>query len=994
MNNDKTKLILSDDEGNEKDKHLTGREINHLQLNPEEQTGKNDPTLYHEQNKENKSDHDDTEHIDSGIEVPEMHMEDSNGVQSPLGSSMQNKSLNQEAKSENTSLINPPTQIIQQSEAEKKQRVQKWVSLAGKALAVASVIGGLPMLYGWTTDLGNVRVPADGLGEAPLHPEGTPPQLATVVNDRMSLEEAFHAARKEVGPNGMFVHQNKVYPTVHPKEFNSMDPVTRDVHAEAIQKEHEEIQNLPVANKLIPMELKVIDEKETTDILPNNGMNSDGKPMDLYDALLIMREHLGPGQFFKFNGEVHTTYLKEEWNSVKNDPELLADYKELIENESVPFVKIENMDSFIVPSENPDSGRNENNSDIPNNNHSENPIQHEVITRGREAVEVKFVHNGVEAVVKTVMIDGKFSLQIPDESTPPKYLNIGFITGVDPENGHFRIQPNDNPSSPIPEPPDEQNPINISIETLTGVANLPLSEAVDFVARSGGDFTLVHGDLSGIQGTAKGLIGNVSHIHGDISGIEGDIGRLEGDVTELTGTISIGEFVSINDVIYEVVRDEEGTPLHLRELSEDEYNTLSGESTISNTISNIPEKIEDIPEQAIIKAGSCYGDVSGVHGDMSKIWGDLSGITGDVSKLSGDVSGISGDVSLISGDVSNIYGDLDGLIGDVSNISGDVSNIDGDVTQLQGYVEDLQGDVSHISGAIHIKTLININDNIYEVSRNQDGFATDLRKLSDVDAEKVDLSENVLNIDLEEGQLPDVTNVGQELIEEYAQDFGLSGDVSNLQGNISGLYGDVSGIGGKVDDLIGYATNISGDVSNLTGNISGIEGTVDRRLNGDVSELYGDVSEIRGYTTNISGDINSISGNVTNLQGDVTNIIGHIDDLSGDVSNIEGDISGIFGDATNIHGDVSNISGDVSNISGDVSGLTHDVSGLTGLVGPVIPPDDYYANQQDSDSERIDPSTNTNNDTDASDGTNGSNNEVESSDNNFHNPEDPSHLDL
>lgn len=55
--------------------------------------------------------------------------------------------------------------------------------------------------------------------------------VATGVNDNMSFNEAFAAARSEVGAGGCFVWHGNVYGTYYANEWNSMSPAQRDEFA-------------------------------------------------------------------------------------------------------------------------------------------------------------------------------------------------------------------------------------------------------------------------------------------------------------------------------------------------------------------------------------------------------------------------------------------------------------------------------------------------------------------------------------------------------------------------------------------------------------------------------------------------------------------------------------------------------------------------------------------------------------------------------------------
>ena len=52
--------------------------------------------------------------------------------------------------------------------------------------------------------------------------------MATSINDEMSFSEAFAAARKEVGPGGVFEWRGNVYNTYYAEEWNAMSQEEKD----------------------------------------------------------------------------------------------------------------------------------------------------------------------------------------------------------------------------------------------------------------------------------------------------------------------------------------------------------------------------------------------------------------------------------------------------------------------------------------------------------------------------------------------------------------------------------------------------------------------------------------------------------------------------------------------------------------------------------------------------------------------------------------------
>lgn len=100
---------------------------------------------------------------------------------------------------------------------------------AGTFAATASTIGSseeLPEEETATEETVDATEEAtEGTATATVTAHGN---VATGVNDNMSFNEAFAAARSEVGAGGCFVWHGNVYGTYYANEWNSMTPAQRD----------------------------------------------------------------------------------------------------------------------------------------------------------------------------------------------------------------------------------------------------------------------------------------------------------------------------------------------------------------------------------------------------------------------------------------------------------------------------------------------------------------------------------------------------------------------------------------------------------------------------------------------------------------------------------------------------------------------------------------------------------------------------------------------
>lgn len=100
---------------------------------------------------------------------------------------------------------------------------------AGSFAATASTIGSseeLPEEETATEETSEAaEEAAEGTATATVTAHGN---VATGVNDNMSFNEAFAAARSEVGTGGCFVWHGNIYGTYYANEWNSMTPAQRD----------------------------------------------------------------------------------------------------------------------------------------------------------------------------------------------------------------------------------------------------------------------------------------------------------------------------------------------------------------------------------------------------------------------------------------------------------------------------------------------------------------------------------------------------------------------------------------------------------------------------------------------------------------------------------------------------------------------------------------------------------------------------------------------
>ena len=123
----------------------------------------------------------------------------------------------------------------------------------------------------------NEDVPADVLSDTMDVPEVTAAPIATSVNDDMSFNEAFAAARAEVGAGGVFEWHGNTYNTYYAEEWDAMSPAERETFYASVADIDTADNVSTVAN------VDVVDETSTDDDVHVIGIyeeNIDGQ--DVY----------------------------------------------------------------------------------------------------------------------------------------------------------------------------------------------------------------------------------------------------------------------------------------------------------------------------------------------------------------------------------------------------------------------------------------------------------------------------------------------------------------------------------------------------------------------------------------------------------------------------------------------------------------------------------------------------------------------------------------
>lgn len=190
-------------------------------------------------------------------------------------------------------------EIVEISQHEKKKYQGLKIAggiLAGGAAALA-MMSFMPAPDALSEEVTNSAVPL---------PED--PEKAVNVNDEMSFNEAFTAARDEAGPGGFFMWHGNPYSTYYKEEWNKLT-----------KEEQNEFYNNIVDNNDINVHdhSHVPDSVTIYDEAPESVLVDDS--MTFKDAFAVARDEVGPGGVFEWHGKTYSTYTSAEWQSMDHD---------------------------------------------------------------------------------------------------------------------------------------------------------------------------------------------------------------------------------------------------------------------------------------------------------------------------------------------------------------------------------------------------------------------------------------------------------------------------------------------------------------------------------------------------------------------------------------------------------------------------------------------------------------------------------------------------
>jgi len=141
------------------------------------------------------------------------------------------------------------------------------------------------------------------------------PKEATTVNDDMTFNEAFAAARAEVGPSGFFEWHGRVFNPIYDGELSQLgkEEITSLYQNTMSQwSANHAGSNDEIAGTVPETELEpVIIIHDTAPV--SHAVNDE---MSFRDAFANARADVGPGGVFSWHGNEYSTYTSEEWNAM------------------------------------------------------------------------------------------------------------------------------------------------------------------------------------------------------------------------------------------------------------------------------------------------------------------------------------------------------------------------------------------------------------------------------------------------------------------------------------------------------------------------------------------------------------------------------------------------------------------------------------------------------------------------------------------------------
>lgn len=180
--------------------------------------------------------------------------------------------LNDESLTENHDRIEHGNNMSPSSAENKKSRWGVAAAAGAAGVGVGMAVPLIPKLvFPNVSEDGSLSDESGELEEVASpgishHLTGHDMEVATSVDDSMSFNQAFAAARHEVGPGGLFVWHGHTYGTYYANEWNAMTPEDKDQYWADVFHTTSHIDYTPTAeSELDPDQDQALDNQESND---------------------------------------------------------------------------------------------------------------------------------------------------------------------------------------------------------------------------------------------------------------------------------------------------------------------------------------------------------------------------------------------------------------------------------------------------------------------------------------------------------------------------------------------------------------------------------------------------------------------------------------------------------------------------------------------------------------------------------------------------------
>lgn len=179
--------------------------------------------------------------------------------------------------------------------------------------------------------------PHKGGTESEAIPLPESPKLASSVSNDLEFNDAFEAARAEVGAGGYFLWQGKPFSTYYKEEW---DKLSSEEHAEFFNNVMKDSEDWPEYNPTIAEAITLYETAPISQYVDDE--------MSFSDAFAVAREEVGSGGVFQWQGKLYSTFTKQEWESM--DAEDKVAYQDSVNNTDLPdYDLICNCSEYLDP---------------------------------------------------------------------------------------------------------------------------------------------------------------------------------------------------------------------------------------------------------------------------------------------------------------------------------------------------------------------------------------------------------------------------------------------------------------------------------------------------------------------------------------------------------------------------------------------------------------------------------------------------------------------